>query len=509
MTNAITFDSLVDRLKAADTPGLAGSAELHIPERTSPFVPQPLRFEVGPDGLDPLAVPVVLVRAPAAVGKSTFARQLAASTQTPILDLSQTPVSTHSLSGLLVAEFGASSIAQFVQGDIPILVDALDEGILLSNSSNWEQFLKTSFQLIASSTGGSRQTPCLILFGRVEAVEVASILLELDFPELLFTELALDFFDEPAATELAYLYALNHADDPESIQRHQHATRRAIDAFFGAIAGALDLSIDALWDSDAGRGFAGYAPVLAALGALIANTENFAQLESDLRETGTDNAWVVLEDVAGKVLRREAGKLTEPLAAGLRSELPPEAFDPAEQLYLLTCHLLNLPLGPSARLHFSDARDGALYVETVKAHLMDHPFLRGGEPVNSVLGSLILADAAVRGVELGRSRAVGLLDDYGRQPFLWRFFQGRSEADTHVEGRTVGHILASMLTDSQIPDSRVRLGRGDNESVTVFVLDSNEEELLRVSASAPLALVGTIERCSLELPTTDVELVGW
>jgi hypothetical protein len=44
----------------------------------------------------------------------------------------------------------------------------------------------------------------------------------------------------------------------------------------------LGLAKDALWSPDRGRAFAGYAPVLAALGSMIARFDNFVEVRNQL-----------------------------------------------------------------------------------------------------------------------------------------------------------------------------------------------------------------------------------
>jgi hypothetical protein len=109
MSDKIAFADLIGAFrKPTVTPNPGG--RLALPPAPDPFVAPPLRL-VESNVETPLAVEVVFVEASAAVGKSTMARYLSEAQSVPLLDLSITGVSTHSLVGLLTSEFGPSSHA--------------------------------------------------------------------------------------------------------------------------------------------------------------------------------------------------------------------------------------------------------------------------------------------------------------------------------------------------------------------------------------------------------------
>lgn len=92
MVTTLTFDQIVHRLP--HLPGMGHGKRLTYPDAFSPFVPQTATAEEFPVERNPLASDVLLFTAPAAVGKSTFARALAAAARIPILDLAKVKVST-------------------------------------------------------------------------------------------------------------------------------------------------------------------------------------------------------------------------------------------------------------------------------------------------------------------------------------------------------------------------------------------------------------------------------
>ena len=128
----------------------AQTGHLFIAEPPRPFVAPRLDIP----GKDPSIIQkeVIFIEASGAVGKSTLARQLSATLKAPILDLAKVPVSTGSLHKLL-AELEAADksdpVAAFHEGKIPVIVDALDEGRLLSNETAIESFLITTGRAFA------------------------------------------------------------------------------------------------------------------------------------------------------------------------------------------------------------------------------------------------------------------------------------------------------------------------------------------------------------------------
>lgn len=146
----ITFAELASKI-GSPTFSLTPTARLRIPTHLEVFVPPDLRVVDGDAAA--LAAEVIFVEASAAVGKTTMAKALSAGTGAPLLDLAEVPVSTQSLLGLLQSDFsGAGSpIEGFHRGEIPVIVDALDEGRLLSGEQGFELFLETTGQLLHAS----------------------------------------------------------------------------------------------------------------------------------------------------------------------------------------------------------------------------------------------------------------------------------------------------------------------------------------------------------------------
>lgn len=505
-TSPLHFDDLVRRLPRA-TVEVTGPA-LFVPGPAHPFVPQTSTVDQCRPGRDPMDSDVLLFTAPAAVGKSTFARALASSAHIPLLDLARVPVSTHSLRGILSAESGPSAADDLQRGQIAIVIDALDEGRILSGEKNFEEFLRTTFQFLLQSPVVPRSKgPKVLLFGRAEAVDFASIVLDLEAQELPTSRLTIDYFDEESATKLVLEYAKLSAGD-DHVRGFEKPISHAVDAFFDAIATAIGIPPRDLWQDAQGRGFAGYAPVLAALGTMIAQTKNYVHLQNRLKATGPTDAWAVLEQVANEVLDREAGKVQAPLAKAVGQDAPQEAYDSTDQLILLTAHLTGQPFRISTRLTFGSAAASGTYREMVKVHLQDHPFLRGGVPVNDVLGSLILANAIGQGTELTGGYGPRLLATYGRQPFLWRFLRHRLPSDPLISGEVVPFLLGSVWSDVRVSGTTVAITVGDTPPAPRLRMVT-PDETIEVGLVTPLVLRHEVRDVTVDLPGEEIILRGW
>src|SRR5207247_7491238 len=132
--------------------------------------------------------------------KSTVAKYLAATTQAPLLDLAQTHVSTNSLVGLLATDVVRphDPTGALQRGELSVLIDALDEGRLLSGDANFEEFLRTSWELLLQDRTISDRAK-LILFGRDVAVDLVATSLEYYGEAISVSRLTLDFFDHNEA----------------------------------------------------------------------------------------------------------------------------------------------------------------------------------------------------------------------------------------------------------------------------------------------------------------------
>jgi len=453
----------------------------------------------------PFAAEVIFVVASAAVGKSTMARQLSAGGAIPMLNLAEVPVSTGSLKSLVSdLKRSVDPLQAFHAGNLPIIIDALDEGRLLSGETGFESFLQTTGELLLQDRSVANR-PKLVVLGRHESIADADIGLQLGGAGITTRTFHVGSFGETSARRLIDAYARAGTASTAAYLSNPKPVEELISAYFGAIEAALGLDSGTLWTNERGRAFAGYAPVLAALGSLLAKIDNFPQVTTRLKTKGANEAWGVIETVLEEILTRERGKFCDQLAKRIAALVPAEAYDAREQLNLLVAHIHREPVGGSARVNLSP-KDLQTYLTMAEQSVAEHPFIRQREPSNDVLGSVILAHA-IR-CDLLKTNDSHFLPTLSRQPFLWRSLSRQVSGEPSlVDGSLVGFVLNSYWNDPVPEDHRVVIRSGvDPETVRVSMRHNGSGEHM-FHAVAPINLFAQARACDIDVEAT-VKIVG-
>lgn len=383
------------------------SGYLFIGEAPTPFVSP--RLEIGEGGASALEKEIVFIEASAAIGKSTLARQLSATLKAPILDLAKVAVSAGSLRAMLAdleAADKSDPLAAFHEGKIPLIVDALDEGRLLSGETGIEQFLASSAEFLRSDRRVTSR-PKLILLGRFESIELARQQLKLNEHGITHVAANVEFFDKEGARQLIHAYAASAARPASHYLKHPEQAQDFITVYFDAIEAALGLQAGELWQNERGKVFAGYAPVLAAVGSILAVIDDFANVARNLSANGGREAWGMVEAVLYEILGREQDKLRDRLSEQCKSALPNAVYDVEEQLSLLAQYIESKPLDGAGRVRLPPS-EMEKYREMVRTYLPHHPFLRRHEFGDAVLGAGAVSRAVYHGGTISRDRLISL-----------------------------------------------------------------------------------------------------
>jgi len=404
----IALNVLVNVLsRAVHFPKVGQTGRLFIAEPPSPFVAPRLDIR----GKDPSVIhkEIIFIEASAAVGKSTLARQMSATLKAPILDLAKVPVSTGSLYALLTdleAADKSDPVAAFHEGKIPVIIDALDEGRLLSDETGIECFLVTTAEFLLSNRNVTSR-PKLVFLARFESIELARRRIELTAPGITRATVKVEFFDKEGAYQLIQAYAATAAKPGSQYLQHPVPARDLIATYFDAIESVLGLAAGELWQNEQGRVFAGYAPVLAAVGSILAEIDDFITVTNNLKSHGGREAWGVIEAVLYEILSREQAKLRKLLSAQCKSTLPDEVYDAEEQMALLAQYVELKPLEGTGRVALPSA-DMEKYNHMVRTYLPHHPFIRRHQFGNAVLGSTVVARAVYHGRSISQDRLISL-----------------------------------------------------------------------------------------------------
>ena len=164
---------------------------------------------------------------------------------------------------------------------------------------------------------------------------MARHLIELTAPGITRATTKVGFFDKEGAWQLIQAYAATAAKPGSQYQQHPELARDLIAAYFDAIENVLGLGAGELWQNEQGRVLVGYAPVLAAVGSILAEIDDFSTVANNLKSYGGREAWGVIEAVLYEILGREQAKLRELLSAQCKSALPHDVYDAEEQMALL------------------------------------------------------------------------------------------------------------------------------------------------------------------------------
>lgn len=383
-----TLSELLDLLPVVQqAPPLVGEREaVRYVETANPLFVEPGLVEGS--AIVPGTTSVLILSAPAAVGKTTLAKEIARRTKAPLWDLAKLQVGSHSFLGTLTASVGAAALADVLDrlgaGRFLVVLDALDEAHLRAGTGNFDAFLEEVAQLCKAP----RARPVLVLLARAENAEDAATWFELQ--EVPFAHFQVDFFDQPRANEFIDRRLDSLFDQRE--RRRAHRVHRgpfceARDVVFQRVFDLLGLaSTDDPWLSDTARRFVGYAPVLDAVSEFLCDDDNYRELKNRVAESpplpshGSSSVWEFLIGIVDEILKREQGKVI----AMLRERLGAAAerlnwsdweslYSPDEQRLRVLTAAFNEPAPPLLPTSLpGDLREG--YEQALLGQIREHPF---------------------------------------------------------------------------------------------------------------------------------------
>lgn len=501
------LEILLDAIAKCELP-VDSTHNLAFPKEPSLYVPPTFHYV---ENYSTLESDAVFVQAPAAVGKSMTAKYISARKNAPILDLAKVPVGTDSLRGMIGND---AAIDAFRKGNLPIIVDAMDEGRLISGEQSFEQFLASTGKLLADTSNPGdckKKMPKIVFFGRPESADFASVTIQLVKDDLSLCKIELDYFGRKSALELIDRSAEKEIDRIENLGIDQKSNRKSglngipmnnlKNSYFNAIASALELSNEDLWTDKTGQSFAGYAPVLSTLAIMIAGSDNPHKDRQELESGDAGQAWDVVSKVLRLVMKREQRKLRERLVDNIHG-LSEDAYSEDEQLSYLAQVIQRTQIRFSGEFSFERNGDKQRYMERISVFLKEHPFVRDGKAANDVLGAAIAAHAILTGISKDLSNEKEFLGGLSRQPFIWRHFTRKVLPDTLIDGHTMGYLLNSYFNDPLVdPGSKVRMRDNDEGGISVhFVTDDvREDGDVRVDVMPPVTMVQRARNCDIDI----------
>jgi len=272
---------------------------------------------------------VVLISAPAAVGKTTLAAEIAQQTGSPLWDLSRFSVGNDFFVGTLARHFGAASFGQVYAnlegGEGCVILDAVDEAQLRAGPRNFDAFLED----LAKAHVKARPRPSLVLLARPVTASLVAIALEI--AGVSFRHYVVAFFDEAAAGQLIDVY-LDNADQSKRHRTSRKPFEELREALFDQVFAALGLKKD--WGADEARRFLGYAPVLAAIASYLSASANYQTAANAIRSAKVPKSmWAFLVGLVSTVLKREQAKTIQSLKPVLETTAKRLGFSSWDRLY--------------------------------------------------------------------------------------------------------------------------------------------------------------------------------
>jgi hypothetical protein len=361
---SITFEQLTGRLPSGVRLPLEGTASSYVqtPEHKPSFVAPTLTSVWLPE----TKPSIVLVSARGAVGKTTFAGELASRTGAHLWPLGKFQVGHQFLEGALATAYGDENYSRVArelrEGKRLVVLDGLDEARLHSGERNFDAFLDSLISRFRQS--GDR--PSLLVLGRpLAAAFTANRLFD---ENISFEWYEIDYFDRPSADR----FIENYLD--QGTHKPQRGTNRnnfevARNTLFNWLEAGVPTGVDH-------KSLTGYAPVLLFVARLLDIGNPYAQVQQLEQQADRKLPAAPLTKIALGILQRDTTKVVE----DMRNDDPLKiayqkaaVWSPDEQCIRLLAKRAGYELGSRPPAGLPD-NFRAEYEEKVEGWLGDHPF---------------------------------------------------------------------------------------------------------------------------------------
>lgn len=445
----------------------------------------------------PLTPSLLLITAPAAVGKSTAAEYMSNYLKCPILDLSHLQVGDGTLDGMASKSLGIRKNAQFqealVESRATLIVDALDEAEVRSGQANFRAFVRGVADT-ASQIVGDRAS--IVILSRAESSKV----IQETFDE---RNLPYSHFEiRPFGREQSERYLERKVTDvyqsqgKESLHlKHTRPYGQARDELFSVLASAITSQKEEFWEESDVRDFLGYAPVLDVAAEYLA-VDNFSHLGRSTIGSSDGEAfrhWDLVANVIDQLLLREQSKFVaqfqeiEEFQRFGNSTLLAILYTPEEQCARLLDYVegmqLDLSLPASLPVSLREC-----YETAADTQLSNHPFLREEGWFNVIFRDYVTARAqssASTSAEAAKRIRTNVLSAQWKHSPMYGFFSfslGRaaSGGSSACHSEDIGALYESFKSACEADDILVtaisRTGNRLGASFSIVHRGSNSIE---------------------------------
>lgn len=328
----------------------------------------------------------ILIEAVGASGKTELTKYMSAKLSCPIIDLGKTRVvAGNSLTGLLFKRMQRKDANLYIddisEGRSTIIIDALDEGYMKTNTQGYQDFIDDLIDL-------SPQSTCpIIMLGRYNAVELAALyLLDKDVSfitlqiEPFTLQQAIDFIDKSVNTNAAIKYEQVYKQTRDYILQ-------TIGGFFKNQASIRTMAAER---------FIGYAPVLQSIAAFFNCNTNYQVILDDLKAQNTKSVSLIV-DIIKRILKRDReekafpnfiNELIKDRDETFKKLVLEKAYTDEEQCARILYNVMNIPF---PGIDIQDPSFITEYNEHISTWILEHPFMGRNKISNIVFESYILS----------------------------------------------------------------------------------------------------------------------
>lgn len=335
-----------------------------------------------------LAAPFMIISAPGAVGKTTFAKWAANQKKGYYWDLSKIKLGDNSFIGTLAKCFGAGNLARVLdeisKGGISFFIDAFDEAEIISGFDGIEKFISEIFSFCKESP-----RPNIVLFSRSETSSLLELLLDqLGAGNSIYSMYEIEYFNKENSIQFIINSLKSSSNEEEGgtymFETHPEPFKRALDNIFKVIGKGIDSECQDIWSSDDIRSFIGYAPVLQTIASFLNEESNYEDVAAKFQEQSVEGGVKVIYDFIETLLEREQNKFLNGLKEKIGTSHPEfidwiSLYNKDKQIELLLQYIVNKrnfdPKAASEGVPDWMVKD---FIESLGIFLPNHPFLKSG-----------------------------------------------------------------------------------------------------------------------------------
>lgn len=441
-----------------------------------------------------------LISAPGAVGKTTFAQELARRTGAIFLDLAKArTIGT----GSITAQLFKFNMLEFIrEGKIALIMDALDEAFLRVSFESRIDFFDDLIEI------AKRNTYPIIIFGRPSSIEESQLILE--YKGIAANIISIGYFKEKEAIELVINIAKEKSKNNQSMLSNIQQHLDKIKSITKYILDTLNRSAR-LTDND----FSGYAPVLDAVAEFLCHFSNFSHIESMTKDILHES---ILDNICEYILKREQNKLIDQL--NFNNNIKEILYTPEEQMKALCCiqsgHNISDFKFECTNLRENDQKR---YIQAAQNFIEQHPFLKDGKhTTNEVFSGLLQAFSLKEGFH----ESYNIFLHHSISPLLAKFYFGKESPQNSPDTKLIpaSHIpfILSSYEALISQDQRILLEMTDTDdkesievSINLYDLENNTEKELqffKIKSNSKITFKDHIGAIFISCPSLNVEFKG-